>query len=50
MDINPTYKAYLLVSWLFLISTAFTLAKMLRDDHEATVAEARLGRAFNDKE
>ncbi|RZI83600.1 MAG: hypothetical protein EOP38_12035 [Rubrivivax sp.] len=42
MDINPTYKAYLLVTWLFLISSAFTLAKMLRDDHEANVAEARL--------
>jgi hypothetical protein len=50
MDINPTYKAYLLVTWLFLISSAFTLAKMLRDDHEADVAEARLGRSFNDKE
>jgi len=50
MEINPSYKAYLLVSWLFLISSAFTLAKMLRDDHEADVAEARLGRSFNDKE
>lgn len=50
MDINPSYKAYLLVSWLFLISAAFTLAKMLRDDHESNVAEARLGRSFNDKE
>lgn len=39
MDINPTYKAYLLVTWLFLISSAFTLAKMLRDDHEADVSE-----------
>lgn len=39
VDINPTYKAYLLVTWLFLISSAFTLAKMLRDDHEADVAE-----------
>src|SRR5262249_48814662 len=27
MQINPTYKAYLLVGWLFLISSAFTLAK-----------------------
>ncbi len=35
MDINPTYKAFLGVSWLFLISSAFTLAKMLRDAHEA---------------
>ncbi len=42
MGINPTYKAYLGVSWLFLISSAFTLAKTLRDGHEAALAEARL--------
>ena len=41
MDINPTYKAYLLVGWLFLISSVFTLAKTLRDAHEADLAEAR---------
>ena len=41
MDINPTYKAYLLVSWLFLISSAFTLAKTLRDAWEADLWEAR---------
>ena len=35
MDVNPTYKAFLGVSWLFVISTAFTLAKTLRDAHEA---------------
>jgi hypothetical protein len=42
MDINPTYKAYLLVGWLFLISSIFTLAKTLRDAHDADIAEARL--------
>ena len=41
MDVNPTYKAFLGVSWLFLISTTFTLAKTLRDSHEALIAEAR---------
>jgi hypothetical protein len=41
MDVNPTYKAFLGVSWLFLISTVFTLAKTLRDAHEALIAEAR---------
>ena len=41
MEINPTYKAFLGVSWLFLISTVFTLAKTLRDAHEAALAEAR---------
>lgn len=41
MDINPTYQAFLGVSWLYLITTAFTLAKMLRDRHEADLADAR---------
>lgn len=46
MEINATYKAFLGVSWLYLITTAFTLAKMLRDRHEADLLEARLkGRA-----
>ena len=40
MDIQPVWKAYLLVSWLFLISTVFTLAKMLRDAHEADLQDA----------
>ncbi|WP_140626822.1 YiaA/YiaB family inner membrane protein [Methylibium rhizosphaerae] len=44
MAINPTYKAFLLVSWLFLISSAFTLAKTLRDAYEADLAEARAQR------
>jgi hypothetical protein len=43
MDLNPTYKAFLGVSWLFLISAVFTLAKTLRDAHEADLADARLG-------
>jgi hypothetical protein len=42
MNVNPTYKAFLGVGWLFLISTVFTLAKTLRDAHEAALAEARL--------
>lgn len=47
MDINPTYKSFLLVSWLFLISTVFTLAKTLRDKHEADLHDARMaGRAM----
>ena len=41
MEINPTYKAFLGVSWLFLISTVFTLAKTLRDAHDLALAEAR---------
>jgi hypothetical protein len=42
MDVNPTYKAFLGVCWLFLISTVFTLAKTLRDAHEAMLAERGL--------
>lgn len=40
MEINETYKAYLGVSWLYLVTSAFTLAKTLRDRHEADRAEA----------
>jgi hypothetical protein len=42
MEINDSYRAFLGVSWLFLVSSAFTLAKSLRDRHEADMAEARL--------
>jgi hypothetical protein len=41
MAISDTYRAFLLVSWLFLISSVFTLAKTLRDSHEADLDEAR---------
>lgn len=42
MAIQPVWKAYLVVAWLYLISSAFTLAKTLRDGHEADLLEARL--------
>lgn len=46
MEISQTYKAFLVVSWLYLITCTFTLAKTLRDRHEADLAEARAqGRA-----
>ncbi len=46
MEINETYKAFLGVSWLYLIPCSFTLAKTLRDKHVADVSEARMaGRA-----
>ena len=44
MEINETYKAYLGVSWLYLITCTFTLAKTLRDRHEADLAQACLQR------
>jgi hypothetical protein len=41
MEINDAYKAFLGVSWLYLITCAFTLAKMLRDRYEADLEDAR---------
>lgn len=40
MEVNATYKAFLGVSWLYLITCTFTLAKTLRDKHEADVRDA----------
>ena len=42
MEIDDTYKAFLGVSWLYLITCTFTLAKTLRDRHEADLNEARM--------
>lgn len=42
MEINPTYKAYLGVCWLYLISSVLTLAKTLRDAHDIALIQARL--------
>ena len=44
MGINDTYKVFLGVSWLYLVTSAFTLAKMLRDRQEADLLEAELRR------
>jgi hypothetical protein len=44
MEVNETYKAFLGVSWLYLITGTFTLAKTLRDRHEDDVMTARLAR------
>ena len=35
MNIGEWQKGYVVVSWLFLISSTFTLAKMIRDRYEA---------------
>lgn len=42
MEVNDTYKAFLGVSWLYLITCTFTLAKTLRDKHEADLNQARM--------
>ena len=50
MEIDDTYKAFLGVSWLYLITCTFTLAKTLRDRHEADLNEARMqGRIQRDE-
>lgn len=48
MGVSPTWKAYLLVCWLYLISSAFTLAKTLRDAHDADLLEARFARRMEE--
>lgn len=39
MSIPDWQKGYMVVSWLFLVSTTFTLAKTIRDRHEADLME-----------
>lgn len=41
MEISGTYKAFLAVSWLYLITCTFTLAKTLRDRFEADRVDTR---------
>ncbi|MBY0573297.1 MAG: hypothetical protein K2P84_06415 [Undibacterium sp.] len=39
MNIPAWEKNYMLVSWLFLVSSSFTLAKTVRDSHEVALME-----------
>ena len=39
MTIGDWQKSYMVVSWLFLVSTTFTLAKYVRDKHEAELMD-----------
>ena len=39
MNIPDWQKGYMVVSWLFLVSSTFTLAKTIRDRHEAELME-----------
>lgn len=39
MDISQWQKGYMSVAWLFLVSSTFTLAKTVRDRHEAELIE-----------
>jgi hypothetical protein len=40
MAIEDWQRGFLIVSWLFLVSSAFTVAKTLRDQHEAELLDA----------
>ena len=42
MDIQPVWKAYLCVCWLYLVSSVFTLAKTLRDNYEMDLLQAKI--------
>ena len=39
MNIPDWQKGYMVVSWLFMVSSTFTLAKTIRDRHEAELME-----------
>ena len=39
MNIGEWQKGFMLVSWLFLISSTFTVAKTIRDKHEADLMD-----------
>jgi len=39
MDIGAWEKGYMLATWLFLMSSAFTLQKAIRDKHEADLLD-----------
>lgn len=40
MEVSYWQKAYMVVGWLFLVSTTFTLAKTVRDGHDAALIES----------
>ena len=39
MNIGDWQKGYMVVSWLFLVSSSFTVAKTTRDKHEADMMD-----------
>jgi len=39
MNVPGWQKSYVVVCWLFLISSSFTLAKLVRDEHEVDLIE-----------
>ena len=39
MNIGEWQKGFMLVSWLFLVSSTFTVAKTIRDKHEVELMD-----------
>ena len=50
MNIDQWQKYYMLVSWLFMVSSTFTLSKTIRDAQEATLLEQRSARTRSAEE
>ena len=50
MNIDRWQKYYMLVGWLFMVSSTFTLSKTIRDAQEATLLEQRSARTRSAEE
>ena len=49
MNIGEWQKGFMVVSWLFLVSSTFTVAKTVRDKHEADLMDRSGGMALPGK-
>lgn len=47
MEIGEWQKGFMVVSWLFLISSSFTVAKTVRDKHEANLMDKTVDDSSN---
>jgi hypothetical protein len=49
MNIGAWQKGFMVVAWLFLVSSTFTLAKTVRDKHEADLMDRSGNARLDDK-
>lgn len=49
LPVDPWIRAFLIVSAMFLVTSAFTLAKVVRDAQESSAVNARLDQARVEK-
>ncbi len=40
LAVDPWQRGYIVATWLYMLTSAFTLAKTIRDNHEADVLDA----------